>query len=96
MWLGRTLLAQGHLVLDAELKKKVGGIALSALAMVAVLLAADALLAPFYKGHGMVVSLLSLAALIGPAGVVYLLAAHILKVQRIGDVRRALRRRKAD
>lgn len=95
LWLGRTLLAQGHLVLDTELKKKLGGIGLSAVLMVGVLLAADALLAPFYKGHGVIVSLLSLAALVGPAGLVYLVAAHLLGVQRLGDVRRLLRRRKA-
>ncbi|MCW1383190.1 murein biosynthesis integral membrane protein MurJ [Novosphingobium sp. KCTC 2891] len=89
----RTLVARGHFVADARLRRRAPRLALAALAMGGVLWAAQGLLMPYVHGSWHV-RFAALAALVSAGAVVYGLATILLGAFSKDDLQLLLRRRR--
>ncbi|WP_225205511.1 murein biosynthesis integral membrane protein MurJ [Novosphingobium huizhouense] len=90
----RTLVARGHFVADAQLKRRVPRLALAAIAMGAVLWATQGYLTPYVHGSW-AVRFAALAVLVCAGGLVYGLAAILLGAFSKADLALLLRRKRS-
>ncbi|MFZ4690781.1 MAG: murein biosynthesis integral membrane protein MurJ [Polymorphobacter sp.] len=84
LWL--VLRRRGHFVIDARLRRSVIRLLAATAIMVAVLLALNPLLAPF-TGGAVLERIGSLALLIGAGGIAYLVAARLLGIFTLAELR---------
>ncbi len=87
----RTLVARGHFVADAQLRRRAPRLLLAALAMGAVLWVAQGLLTPYVHGTWFV-RFGALVALVSSGGLVYALCAVLGGAFSVGDLQFLLRR----
>lgn len=77
---------RGHFVIDARLRRSVVRLLVATAAMIAVLLGLDPLLAGFNDGS-LTLRIVSLGTLLGSGGIAYLVAARLLGIFTIAELR---------
>lgn len=77
---------RGHFSIDARLRRSVLRLLVATAVMVAVLLGLDPLLAPWAEA-GLLLRIAALAVLLGSAGIAYLVAARLLGIFTIAELR---------
>jgi putative peptidoglycan lipid II flippase len=91
--LGHTLRQLGYLEADKLLWQRCGAMIVAALVMAGVLLLLEPVLQPYFRTY-LLLEVLALGGLIGAAGLIYLLLAHLTGAQRLDAAFAMLRRRR--